>query len=186
MNRLIDGILIGFLALVMAAALIHVRPIQTRRTPIHKGIPPEVQPLVNQYKILAGDHNIHFSRSLTIGFTEIKEDSIIGLCHYGPGFREIDLDKNFWDDATETQKKTLAFHELTHCLCGRGHDYGFMQLYPEASEHRMTFLFFKREKGYMSDGCPLSIMHPIIISDRCIDKHYNHYIEEMWERCAPW
>lgn len=107
------------------------------------------------------------------------------MCTYGGFWREIDIDIDFWNRATPTSKLALMFHELAHCYCTRGHDFADGTEYPEPK-----FMdFFSKcttEPGYYPDGCPLSIMHPIIIEDTCVANHYNDYVNELFNRCDPW
>jgi hypothetical protein len=176
--NLILGIILAFTVVVFITQTRSGLP--PRFHPIHKGIAPQAQQLVNEYRILAAEHHINFAHNVTIGFVDIKVDNIIGVCYSRPDFREIDIDSSFWDKrASQLRQKALLFHELTHCFCGREHDYGDGKPYI-GSEEKPT------KAGYMQDGCPLSIMHPIVIDDYCMQLHYSYYIDEMFARCAPW
>jgi hypothetical protein len=185
MNRLIDAILGVILVLSIGSFFIGRHHLVDRKAPIHKKIPHTILPIINEYKQLALDSGIRFARPVTIGFNKIDEDLVIGVCYSGSDFREVDLDTDWWIKASTMSHRTLVFHELTHCFCGRQHDYGWMQIYPEAKSIRMSF-WGKRLQGYLEDGCPISIMHPIVIDDYCMSKHSTHYFKEMFERCSPW
>jgi hypothetical protein len=108
------------------------------------------------------------------------------------GFREIDIDNKYWATSSSAEKTTEMYHELTHCLCGRDHDFGKDQRYPEP-ETLEIFVVIKNmcvektePKGLYEDGCPLSVMYPRILSGNCLSLHYNDYIKEMFDRCNPW
>lgn len=159
--------------------------------PEYKGIDPAFLSLTRQYVEIAHEKGIHFSRPVTIGLTKIKRGNTIGLCHYLLGAREIDIDRNFWAHASPVERETLLWHELTHCFCDRDHDFGKGQNYPEVKlqtvvKHEINRLTCTAEVGYLEDGCPKSIMHPVILDEGCMTEHYSYYINEMFDRCDPW
>jgi hypothetical protein len=84
-------------------------------------------------------------------------------------------------------KTILIYHELTHCLCGRGHNHN-LGTYPEAANDKSDLPDDIADKdleksGYFSDRCPVSLMHPRVPNAVCIDKHWNHYLGEMLNKC---
>ena len=48
----------------------------------------------------------------------------VGVCriYSNPSYREILINKNWWDSASESSRKILIFHELGHCTFERDHD----------------------------------------------------------------
>lgn len=173
-------VFIGVLATTCSTAPI-------KKHPEYKGIDPRFESLVKEYKEIAKIQKITFKNEVTIGFKKINEDDIVGLCNYGEDWREIDIDLLYWENTTNTTHLALLFHELTHCYCDRGHDYGKKKEYPTPKEIREN----EREQirnlpGYYEDGCPLSLMHPIVVEDECVTRHYDDYIHEMFDRCEVW
>lgn len=165
---------------------------QPKANPEHVGVHPELQYYVDEFKELAAQRGIFFKREVTVGFQTIKPGSVtstIGVCTYGPKWREIDIDTKFWSEEGELRKKTLVFHELVHCYCTRSHTYG-----EKADQQYLNALFQKLfgklnvqvKEGFLEDGCPSTIMYPLIVSDQCIWTHYDYYIEEMFNQCRPW
>lgn len=155
------------------------------------GVDPKVQKMVDEYFWLSTQNHIHFYNKVTVGFKNINEGYVVGLCTYGGLFREIDVDINYWNHSTSTSKMTLLFHELTHCYCGRPHDYGRHLKYPESAATKLIKLIEWKiaggpRPGYRKDGCPISIMHPVVLSDGCMMEHYAEYTKEMFLRCDPW
>jgi hypothetical protein len=151
--------------------------------PEYKGIDPLVRSYYDEYIFLASQNGIKFFKPITIGMKDIEDTKNlwIGMCNYGLGFREIDIDKSYWSHADALSKQALIYHELTHCLCNRyEHDYGDGKLYPEPNSNAPDI------KGYYDDGCPLSIMHPTVAPSVCVSEHYEEYIKEMFDRCAAW
>ncbi len=192
-------ILMVILALEVGFFISHKPTLAPRKAPIHKGVDPQLQPLVNEYKALASEKNLQFKHEVTVGFTDIKESNgkykAVGVCYYGNDFREIDIDRNEWETSSEWGRKALLFHELTHCYCTRPHDWAKDKKYPEVFmqnvfDYLKRFSLLKEDKkpkpGYREDGCPISIMHPIVIDDDCMVIYYDQYMKEMFERCQTW
>ena len=165
--------------------------IKTKDAPSYTGVDLGLQPYVADYIQLAAKHNVKFTepQPVTMGFTHILSDSVIGYCTYGKNFREIDIDIVFWEKASPTTKMLLIFHEMTHCLCTRDHDYGNGEKYqPAIIEYLIGrgIPFYKDRPGYYQDGCPTSIMHPIILSDSCYNAHSKDYMGELFNRCSAY
>lgn len=154
--------------------------------PKYKGIVPEALPYVTEWKSLAKDRGLIFPDNVTIGFDNIKEGGIIGYCAYGSNFREITLDRNQWNGYDEISKMSLLFHELNHCYCGRGHDYVINGSKKEYGNNESSRKDPKKKDGFFKDGCPISLMFPIIAEDECSLFHYQDYIDEMFKDCDPY
>ena len=148
--------------------------------PEYKGVDPKVEHFVKEYKELAEMNGITFKHEVTIGFKKLDQTTI-GLTSYGWGWREIDIDERWWDNATEISKDALIFHELTHAFCYRGHDFGPGIKYPEYSDWKGK----EPTIGHYQDGsfCPLSLMYPVVLDDFCMLTHFGDYMTEMFNRC---
>lgn len=163
-----------------------------RMTPKYKDIDREIAPLVNEYLDLAKNRGLKFKHTITIGFMDIKDSDVIGACHYSTFWREIDIDRGYWNRATKLSRQILLYHELTHGYCYRNHDYKGV-LYSSADENfalrkdfGMTAHFDHSPDSYFDDRCPKSLMFPKILSDDCSKAHYSDYILEMFDRCEAW
>lgn len=158
--------------------------------PKDDSVDPRAVDLVNEYKELARIAGIEFDSTIGVGFIRIEEPRVIGLCHYGLGYRQIQIDAPFWESTDQNTRLALLFHELTHCYCTRSHDHSTGK-YPETPKERdeeweyMTHHQGQRP-GYFGDGCPNSLMAPIVVEDTCVQLHYAHYIVEMFENCSPY
>lgn len=150
----------------------------------HKGIDPELQSYVEEFKLMSqGRVTDDDLKRFSMGFRDYsKGSSIAGTCHYG--VNEVDISRKWWNSwQTPSERLELVFHELGHCILKRGHTVkpvhdGFL-----AWIERIGFkLGLFTEKGYIYDGCPASFMHPYTLYDRCINKHFNYYIEELFNR----
>jgi hypothetical protein len=159
--------------------------------PEYTGVDPQLQSYVNEFIELAKIHDIRFYNKVTVGFKKVNEGNIIGVCHYGAFFREVDIDMDFWQNANEMDRLSLIFHELTHCYCERRHDFGKNDVYPKNRLERYKaywrhLMYGDKSYGYLKDGCPKSLMHPSLLDARCMYAHYDVYVAEMFERCDPW
>ena len=183
---------IVFIGVLTLISLTQCTTSDIKLTPEYEGVDPRVSQLVNEYKELAKIQGITFKKDVTIGFKKINDKSIIGLTTYGLGWREIDLDSDYWYDykTSSMSRMVLVFHELSHAYCDRCHDYGKDgDKYLETEEERI-----KQAKEwiglppgrYINDACPLSLMYPTVLTDDCTLAHYNDYIQEMFLRCKPW
>lgn len=169
-------------------------PLKSKTQPEYTGVDPVLQPLVSEYKSLAEKQNIKFTHEVTVGFTDIDHKEIVGLCHYGKDFREIDIDREYFNKISDLQKKELVYHELTHCYCLRKHDFDEDKPYPEANDSKFSRIaptprylgLFWASPGFFIDGCPTSIMYPYVLTSACYQKHQEHYEKEMFERCEPY
>lgn len=122
-------------------------------------------------------------KNFTMGIrTYPNGESVVGTCHYG--VNEVDISDRYWRSSTSmSQRLELIFHELGHCILKRGHT---------ETKHNGTFLawlervafklgIFTKKKG-LPDGCPASFMHPYVLGERCINKHFDYYMDELFER----
>lgn len=164
----------------------------TKLHPDYLGVDLKAQPFVDEYFAISKQYNIEFNNKVTIGFKNINYGNVIGICTIAPHWREIDLDIGYWLHSTNTSHLALVAHELTHCYCGRKHDYGDDKNYPETTEKRVNQVeeWFKQKSGksvpgYMDDGCPLSLMYPEVLDDECTRAHWQAYVQELFDRCKP-
>ena len=176
--------------IVIIAAEACASPLPNKMRPDYKGVDPKIQPYVNEYMWLSTQFHIKFDDKVTIGFTKIDHGNVVGVCYYGGFFREIDIDSDYWEHSTTTTRMTLMYHELSHCYCGRDHDYAPGKKYPEteAGRRRQAEKWLKEggpRPGYWDDGCPVSLMYPVIVDDDCVQAHYNEYVKEIFDRCDP-
>ena len=96
---------------------------------------------------------LHFVDDL--GKNKKTGNKTIGMCHYGD-IPRISIAKNAFDNFDKWEREALLFHELGHCILGRGH---IMEQF--------------------ADGTPKSIMYPILIKSDIYESRYNHYMREL-------
>lgn len=164
---------------------------EPRLVPKYHNIDARAMPLVIDYVKFAQRRGIRFTKPLTIGFTDINDGGTVGTCWMGKKFREIDIDIHEWDTHTIENREELLFHELTHCLCNRYHDYGSGDSYTPIILEPIEKWFHNRPfymslPGRYPDGCPTSIMFPRVLAKSCIQEHRDEYFNEMFNHCKPW
>jgi len=52
---------------------------------------------------------------------EIPEEGVAGTCQHGLHIHHVTIDINFWNQFSSNRKEMVVFHELGHCVLGRGH-----------------------------------------------------------------
>ena len=76
----------------------------------------------------------HQGRTIGVQGLRIKfghtEWPVIGVCHTGGDAPRITIDFDFWQTANSVRRLTLMYHELGHCLLGRGHTDKFSIMQP--------------------------------------------------------
>ena len=159
--------------------------------PEYKGVDPRAESIVKEYKELARIQGIVFKNEVTVGFKTINRGTVIGICTRAPFWHEVDLDLDFWNSATQTSRLALVLHELSHCYCERGHDWGNAHDYPETSSERLKEILDSLAEGKVppgryDDNCPQSLMFPEILTDGCVKAHYGDYSKEIFDRCEPY
>ncbi len=176
-----------FLVAIVCAGMGAGAAFKGKHNPEWHDIDPKAKPLHDEYIDLAKQNHLTFKHTVNIGFKHINEGNAIGVCYYFKN-REIDIDIDYWNHNSDTQRKILLFHELTHCYCERGHDWAKDKNYPETYiDKKIQFLrtvfFGTRKAGYFEDDCPMSLMSPTIVSDFCYYEHGDRYLQELFERC---
>ncbi|MBI1224526.1 MAG: hypothetical protein GC192_04765 [Bacteroidetes bacterium] len=106
------------------------------------------------------------STDLTAKIAEITEENVAGSCTYGGhAGHDIIIDKGFWNSTNSVYyKEMVVFHELGHCILGRGH----------------------LETAFQNNTCK-SIMRSGI--EGCLD-NYNattreYYLDELFSTVQP-
>lgn len=88
-------------------------------------IVPELQPYVDRFLEEGAKRGMNIDledSGLDIIFEEdISTAEYLGICRYKLGANEIGIDRERWDEATETRREWLVYHELGHCVLDRGH-----------------------------------------------------------------
>lgn len=117
-------------------------------------IEEEFRPYYNEFK---EDYGLYPNISIMMADDDVfRTVQIAAHCRKSKPHRVIEVKRSKWDKFTDLQKKIIVYHELGHCLFNRDH-----------VEHKLQ------------DNCPESIMNEFVLSDLCIDRHYEHYIMEL-------
>jgi hypothetical protein len=148
------------------------------------GVHPDLAPYLADFLELVGpDYNDSALSGLSMAIKPLNEGDVVGLCKRFTvnGGAEILVDSTFWDLNTQEKKEVLIFHELGHCLCWLGHehfegDYSKGENAPKDKKAR-------HKKGFLEDGCPVTVMHPNVMPTSCYERHKEHYRWELRLRC---
>lgn len=88
-------------------------------------IDPELQPYVDRFLAEGSKRGVDIDLTesgLDMFFEEdISTPDYAGICRYRLGANEIGIDKEQWDQSTESRKEWLVYHELGHCVLDRSH-----------------------------------------------------------------
>ena len=88
------------------------------------------------------------------------EQKYAGVCLvYSNGYREIQINSDYWYSYTPEQKEQLVYHELGHCVLNKEHD------------------------NTLRENCPNSIMRSYMFNtyeiNECYLPEHNHYMENL-------
>lgn len=87
-------------------------------------------------------------------------EDVVGICkRWKSGKAEIVLERPYWNGLSDYGREELVFHELGHCVLGRGHN------------------------NENVDGCPVSIMNEYTFGEtKCYSDNRNELIQELGEQ----
>lgn len=90
-------------------------------------VAPEAQALFNQFAddAVASGRNVSYA-DLQIVFEPELGPTVYGKCNrsiksFFGGYRTLVLNRRYWDNAPESSRKLVLYHELGHCVLGQGH-----------------------------------------------------------------
>lgn len=88
------------------------------------GVDPEIAPYVELYLRHKG---APLSYNISAGFVKSLPDDTAGLCtRWSEGWRQIEIDKEYWGYISENERRSLISHEMGHCDLNRDHDNEFL------------------------------------------------------------
>lgn len=95
---------------------------------IEADIQTELIPYFQTFRDQASEHGLtidYQSANVTARIEQINEGSVAGTCSTnGHNIRDIIIDKAFWERSSNLIREMIIFHELGHCVLGRGHEEG--------------------------------------------------------------
>jgi hypothetical protein len=60
--------------------------------------------------------------NISAEIVSLNQGTVAGVCSTNNrGLRHITIDQNFWNKASSYTREMIVFHELGHCVLGRGH-----------------------------------------------------------------
>ena len=119
---------------------------------------PDPVPYQTKFKEIGKTYGAAFiADSVSFSFRNFF-GSVVGMCTtYGSRNNHIDFAPGPWANNSDTFREMLAFHELGHCLLGRGH---------KNTTH--------------SDGRPESLMRSSMFSERTYLAYRDEYLKELY------
>lgn len=88
-------------------------------------IAPELKPHFLRFQSEAERYGLTFDyreANITAEIYNIDEGSVAGSCSTdGHTQRHIRIDRSFWNRSSDMVREMVIYHELGHCLLGRGH-----------------------------------------------------------------
>lgn len=113
------------------------------------------------------DVNINIAdEGLKVEFTNFSKKNRVGLCHYETPIR-IEIDKSWWNNASDSKKEYIMFHELGH---------GFLNI----RGHRNKVLPNDHWKSMMR-GSPENVgKHKFLY-----EEHRDYYLDELFNKNTP-
>jgi len=93
---------------------------------IDSNIPTVLIPYFETFRDKASENGLvvdYESANVTAELKFINEGSVAGTCSTnGHDLRHITIDRAFWNQSSHLLKEMIIFHELGHCILGRGHE----------------------------------------------------------------
>lgn len=85
----------------------------------------DLQPYFSSFEDAAADLGIPIdiaASGITAEIREINQGDVAGTCSTnGFDIRHITIDRSFWINASPLLREMVVYHELGHCILGRGH-----------------------------------------------------------------
>jgi hypothetical protein len=118
---------------------------------------PNPEPYQTQFKALGKTYGAAFAADSVVFSFRTFFGGVIGMCTFTGRTNKVEFSPGPWANNSDTFREMLAFHELGHCLLGRGH---------KNSSH--------------SDGRPESIMKAVIFSEKTYLAYREEYLKELF------
>ena len=120
--------------------------------------PASVDSHYTKFKNLAQQYGAIFvADSVTFSFRSFF-GSTVGMCTFSSSRRnKVELSTNAWNNGSDTFREMLLFHELGHCLLGRGHT-----------------------NATHSSGRPESLMNSWLFDQRTYVANRDAYLKELY------
>lgn len=124
----------------------------------HDGSISGIDPAFNScYQKFGQQFNMNVG--IPIGFRPQSGFTVSECKTYSDGYKDIEVDPDFWASIDADTQCELIDHELGHCVFNRLHS-----------------------RGILNDGCPASIMYPNVFGDPCFSLHLSEYMQELPHR----
>ncbi len=111
-------------AFLLILFLIGCRPDANEDTLIHSDV-AVLHDFLSTFELEAASRGFRINLDeldIDVVIEEIDDDNVAGTCQYSPNRPNlVTIDRSFWDSASDIWREMVVFHELGHCVLGRGH-----------------------------------------------------------------
>lgn len=116
------------------------------------------EPYQTQFKELGRTYGALFIAEKVLFSFRSFFGSTVGMCISGSSkTNQVQFSTSAWRSGSNTFREMLSFHELGHCLLGRGH-----------------------KNSTLSDGRPESVMRSSMFSEKTYLAHRDDYLKELF------
>ena len=103
-----------------------IAPLSSSDADLYPNVAAELEPYFSLFEAAADlrGYKIDLTQTdITGTISEIHEDGVAGSCSYGgrTSYKNIVIDKTFWNQSSSSFKEYIIFHELGHCFLDRDH-----------------------------------------------------------------
>lgn len=113
---------------------------------------------------------------------EIDHKNAIAVCYQQLVFPlKIQIEKEWWYRTGDYEHWSVVYHEAGHCVCHLDHtsDTDSEWFFDLLAHHGVRAI----HAPWMADGCPKSLMYPIVVGQDCVIRHEDEYVKELFAKC---
>lgn len=153
---------------------------------------PSIEVYVNEFNSYVSTYGSSvLNKGIYYNFSDLSTlpGHVLGECVSYKNDNIVLIDPTFWATATNWDRRSVVFHELGHCILGRGHRTLYFQgptLYYDGG-YKPAWPLVNR---YLDDGItlnpnyrgdwPLSLMHRSIVRQARFQLEESYYLTELF------
>ena len=112
---------------------------------------------------------------------EIIHPNAIAVCYPLTFPLKIQIDPEWWYRMGDYDHWSVLYHEIAHCGCGEDHPIEASQEWFFDFLHHLNVQ--ASHAPWLPDGCPKTLMYPIVVGQECIYRHEDEYVKELFRNC---
>lgn len=138
---------------------------------------PEVAAIQAEFEEEAAKHDYPLPEKKIYSQFATLKNHILGQCRTYDEANVIVIDSTFWQTSSETDKRSLVFHELGHCLLGRTH----RTLYYQGAGRSYDGGLIPDWSYSTHPNWPLSLMHRSLVREDKFTPEKDYYLRELFD-----